>query len=107
MQSAAFQNPWLDFLEGSNEGAQVNFFGRVPQSYGFRSQDYTSSLFQPTFSRYMGALGRQIQGGQAPTLSFNDYLNENFNPQRELLNSPAGVTGPQLSRAPRFMFDRF
>ena len=107
MQSAAFQNPWLDFLEGSESGAQINFSGRVPQASGFRSQDYLQSLFQPTFSRYMGALGRQIQGGQAPTLSFNDYLNENFNPGRELANSPSGVMGPQLTRAPRLMFDRY
>ena len=87
MQSAAF-NPWSDFLEGSEQGAQINFAGRVPQASGFRSQDYLQSLFQPTFSRYMGALGRQIQGGQAPTLKFTDFLPQRSFAQRYQAQTP-------------------
>ena len=108
MWSAAFgENPFQDFLEGSETGARVNYQSRIPQSFGSQQQDYVGSLFQPTFSRYLGALGRQIGQGQAPTLSFTDYLNENFNPQRELLRAPAGATGRQMTRAPRPYFDRF
>lgn len=103
MQSAAF-TPFQDFLEGSQTGAQVNFQGRIPQSFGFGQQDFLSGLFQPTFNRYMGALGRQIQGGQAPTLSFTQYLNENFNPQRELLRAPSGSLQPRLTSPTRFYF---
>ena len=107
MWSAAFgQNPFQDFLEGSEQGARINYQGRIPQSFGSQQQDYVGSLFQPTFSRYLGALGRQIGQGQAPTLSFTDYLNENFNPQRELLRAPAGSAGPQMTRQVRPYFDR-
>jgi len=103
MQSAAF-TPFQDFLEGSETGARVNFQGRIPQSFGFGQQDFLSGLFQPTFNRYMGSLGRQISGGQAPTLSFTQFLNENFNPQRELLRAPSSFTGAPQPRAPRFFF---
>jgi hypothetical protein len=98
-------NPWLDFLEGSETGARVNFQSRIGRGFGSGEQDFLGSLFQPTFSRYLGALGRQINAGQAPTLSFTDYLNENFNPQREIVRAPS-VIGPQLARPARFIFGR-
>lgn len=44
-----------------------------------------SSLFQPTFNAFMGELGAQIARGEDPTLSFTDYLQNQFDPTRSLL----------------------
>ena len=77
-------NPFLGFLEGNDQGARANYFGRVPQTFGLGQQQQIGTLFEPTFNRYLGMLGQQIMGGGAPTMKFTDYLSQNFNPQREL-----------------------
>lgn len=100
-----FRSIFDDFLEQDELGRRAAFQSRIPQNFGLNQQEALGSLFQPTFSRFLGALGRQIQGGQTPNLRFTDFLNENFNPQRELLRFP-GQVGPQLTRAPRFSFGR-
>ena len=99
--------PWAGWLDEEELGRRANYQSRIPQSFGYNQQEALGSLFQPTFSRYLGALGRQIGQGQAPTLSFTNYLNENFNPQRELLRFPSSVSGGAQTRAPRPFFDRF
>ncbi len=63
-----------------------------------------SSLFQPTFNAFMGELGAQIARGEDPTLSFTDYLQNQFNPTRQLLQmSQPGVTSPMMGPT-RFNF---
>lgn len=102
-----FRTIFDDFLEQDELGRRAAFQSRIPDTLGFTQQEVLSSLFQPTFSRYLGALGRQIQGGQPPNLRFTDYLNQGFNPQRELLRFPSASLSPQLTRSPRFVFDRY
>ena len=100
--------PWAGWLDEEELGRRANFQSRIPQSFGFNQQEALGSLFQPTFSRYLGALGRQIQGGQTPNLRFTDYLTQNFDPKRELLRFPSSASaGVQAPRAPRPYFDRY
>ena len=97
-----------DFLEQDELGRRSAFQARIPDTFGFGEQETLGSLFQPTFSRYLGALGRQIQGGQTPNLRFTDYLTQNFDQKRELLRFTSSASaGVQAPRAPRPFFDRY
>lgn len=95
-----------DFLEQDELGRRAAFQSRIPENFSFGQQEALGSLFQPTFSRYLGALGRQIQNKQTPNLRFTDYLASNFNPQRELLRFPSESLRSQTVRTPRFVFGR-
>ena len=90
-------NPFRDFLE-TDQGRRAAFFGGVPgfQQGGNRQQFFTN-LFPQFENRYLGALGQQIQSGQAPTLSFTDFLQNNFNPRAELMKSPTYQSGQGTS----------
>lgn len=70
--------PFQDFLSGILEDrpelsffADVNRFARSP-----RQRRFLSSQYQPTFNKYLGQLGQQLQGGRIPTLRFQDFLSE-------------------------------
>ena len=78
-------NPFLRLMEGSDEGRR-SLFGGLFSGYNPSQQNFAQqSIFQPTFNRYLGQLGQQVRGGGAPTLTFKDFLQQSFNPQRELL----------------------
>ena len=76
-------NPFFDAFEMDDIGRRANFQGRFA-GFGQGQQNRLGNLFEPTFNRYLGALGQQILGGNNPTATFTDYLSQNFNPQREL-----------------------
>jgi len=99
-------SPFLDFLEGSEFGPRINFLSRMPSSFGTGQQQAFSNLFQPTFNQFLGRLGGQIRQGQPPTLSFNDFLNQSFNPQREMARFPSFTSSPRLMSPTRFFFGR-
>ena len=94
MQNGAF-NPFEDFLE-TDQGRRAAFFGGIPNFTGSRQQ-FFSNLFPQFENRFLGALGRQIQGGGAPTLTFENFRRENFDPRRELLKAPSFQTGTGTS----------
>ena len=92
-----FPNPFLDFLE-TDQGRRAAFFGATPGfNQGGSRQQFFTSLFPQFENRYLGALGQQVQGGGAPTLSFTDFLQNNFNPRAELLKAPAYQSGQGTS----------
>ena len=76
-------NPFFHGLETNPEGRRANFQGRFA-GFGQGQQNQLGTLFEPTFNRYLGMIGQQIMGQGAPSLSYTDFLSQNFNPQREL-----------------------
>jgi len=91
-------NPFLDFLEQTDQGRRAAFFGGIP-NYGQSAsqQQFFTNLFPQIENRFLGALGRQIQSDQAPTLQFQDFLQNNFNPRAELMKSPTYQSGQGTS----------
>lgn len=97
-------NPFFDLgLLDNSETANRMFFnsflptGASPsQARGFQN------LFSPTFNTFLGQMGAQLRAGQVPTQNFRDYLQEQFDPQRELLRisspSQAGAPGSTIFR---------
>lgn len=75
-------------LEGSDLGRQTLFNSFLPKTANPFQQQLFGQLFEPTFNQFLGQLGAQVKSGQAPTLTFNDYLQNSFNPQRALLRLP-------------------
>ena len=91
------RNPFLDFLE-TDQGRRAAFFGGFPgfQQGGSR-QNFFTNLFPQFENRYLAALGQQIQSGGAPTLQFQDFFQNNFNPRAELLKAPTYQSGQGTS----------
>lgn len=97
------QDPLVgDWLEETEEGRRAGFFGRFGNLRG-NQQAFAQSLYQPTFNRFLGELGRQAQGG-FPNLRFQDFLTNDFNAQRELLKMPQ--SGSRLFGRPSYFFGR-
>ena len=101
-------NPFLDFLE-QDQGRRAAFFGAVP---GFgrnpNQERFFTNRFQGFENRFLGALGRQIESGQAPTLKFRNFLSQNFDPFAELQRASPFETGRGTAnlRSPgRFLFN--
>ena len=96
MQNELF-NPFKDFLE-TDQGRKAAFFGATPGfNQGGSRQNFFTNLFPQFENRYLGALGQQIQGGGAPTLQFQDFLQNNFDPRAELMKSPTYQSGQGTS----------
>ena len=92
-----FDNPFTRFLEEDPLGRRAALFAQPGVSGGgLPRQQFFGNLFPQIENRFLGALGQQIQGGQAPTLSFTDFL-KNFNPRAELLKAPSFQTGQGTS----------
>ena len=93
-----FDNPFLRFLEEDPIGRRAALFAQPGVSGGgYSRQNFFGNLFPQVENRFLGALGQQIQGGGAPTLQFQDFLQNNFNPRAELLKAPAYQTGQGIS----------
>lgn len=96
MQNELF-NPFKDFLE-TDQGRKAAFFGATPGfNQGGSRQNFFTNLFPQFENRFLGALGQQIQGGGAPTLQFQDFLQNNFDPRAELMKSPTYQSGQGTS----------
>ena len=93
-----FANPYQDFLEGTNLGRRAAFFSGIPNfGQSASQQQFFTNLFPQFENRYLGALGQQIQSDQAPTLRFQDFFQNNFNPRAELMKSPTYQSGQGTS----------
>jgi hypothetical protein len=92
--------PFLPFFEEDPEGQKALFFGSIPQQQQqtFGQQRFAQNLFEPTFNRFLGTLGRQVLGGGAPTNTFADFLRNSFDFGREFRRAPTAQTGLGTSR---------
>lgn len=101
MTMQPFENPFLDFLGEDEIGRRASFFSRP----GTRGTPTRSRFFENQFdtiqNQFLGQLGAQIRGGEAPTLTFEKFLGD-FNFNREFLAAPPAFRGQFPSRfAPR------
>lgn len=95
-----FVDPFV--LEETDLGRQSLFQSFLPTQANPSQARQFQGLFQPTFNQFLGQLGAQVRQGTAPDLTFTQFLEEQFNPQRALLRQPnaQGVNagGPTLFR---------
>ena len=74
MQPAGF--PFEDFLEESDVGLRANFFSR-PGTRGTPTRSrFFEDQFQTVQNEFLGRLGAQIRGGEAPSLTFGNFLDD-------------------------------
>ena len=95
-------NPFSDLLELDPRLAHFARQNQVSQSaFGQRA---FAQLFPQLQNRFFGALGRQIQAGQAPSLRFEDFLN-GLNLKDEMFRAfPGTAISPQSQPFTRFNF---
>ena len=86
------QDAFLRLLEGTDIGERTLFQSISPFSGSPGQELQFQGLFAPTFNRFLGALGDQIRSGEEPTLTFNQFLTEQFDPRRALLQLPGNRT---------------
>lgn len=84
----------INTLEETGLGRSVLFESLRPQNLNPFQQRQFSNLFEPTFNNFLGQLGEQVRGGQSPSLLFNDFLKNQFDPQRQLLQFGTGQRAP-------------
>ena len=69
-------SPWDEFLEVRPESA---YFAKT-NTLNRRRRDFFSTRFSKYMDQYLGALGQQVGGGDAPTQTWRDFLGGmNFN----------------------------
>lgn len=78
----------LDTLEGTDLGREVLFQSLLPGNASPTQALQFQSLFQPVFTQFLGELGSRVRNGGEPNLTFDQFLSENFDPQRALLRLP-------------------
>ena len=89
------------------ESKQI-FPSSVGKGFMRGQMNYLQSIFPQMENRYLGALAGQIQGGGAPTMQWSDWLQQNFNPYKELLRAPQYQTGTgtqNLFSSPRYLYN--
>lgn len=94
-------NDLSDLFESDEQGRRAIFGARFGNLNPYQ-QRQSQSLYEPTFNRYLAEMGKYILQGQAPTQSFTNYINQNFNPQRELLRLPQSDTTRLLGQGTRY-----
>lgn len=82
------QEAFLRLLEGTDLGERTLFQSISPFDSSPGQGLQFQGLFTPTFNRFLGELGAQIRSGQEPSLTFNQFLTEEFDPRRALLQLP-------------------
>lgn len=92
------QNIFGDVFEQDPLGRQALFQSALPQNANPFQQQLFGQLFEPTFNEYLGQLGAQVRAGEAPSLRFTDFLNQQFDPQRALLRLPQFGQGGGFGR---------
>jgi hypothetical protein len=82
------QDAFLRLLEGTDLGERTLFQSISPFDSSPDLDRQFQGLFTPTFNQFLGALGDQIRSGEEPSLTFNQFLTEQFDPRRALLQLP-------------------
>ena len=95
-------NPFLGYLEeepavgyfSSPRGAE--FMGGAPAK-----RQYYQNQYRDVYNEFLGALGSQIRGGNAPTLRWTDYLEDYPFPERYAALSPTQAGRGRQQFSPR------
>jgi|TARA_R100001198_G_scaffold87338_1_gene62419 hypothetical protein len=72
-----FQNPFLDYLEGSTEG-QFGIFQSVAQPFATerRKRETISNVFQQARNEFLGEIAGAARRGETPTTTFTQFLEQ-------------------------------
>jgi hypothetical protein len=100
----------FDLLSDTEEGRRIAFqteLGKSPLA-NFTNNAQLSNLFQPFQNQFFANQGQRIQNEQSPQ-SFTDFLNNDFDLDRQIRRAPSQQTGRSPSRfsgPARFLFQR-
>ena len=88
-------SPFFDFFETEPQGQRANYFGQLASQprQSPNQRKFFESQFEEVQNRYLGQLGKMVQGGQSPTTSLSDYLKDYF--------APGGGANEDFSNATR------
>jgi hypothetical protein len=100
----AAYNPGLFDLEGDPEAL---FQSYLPKNLSQRQQRFGTGLFNRFSDLFRGEVGRDVRAGGAGELLFSDFLNQNFNFNKEQAFGDPIATGRARFQAPaRFLLRR-
>jgi hypothetical protein len=103
-----FSGAFMDWLEEPGYGTQAAYQAMVPQQSSPTQRQFFQNQFQPTMNEFLGQLGGQVLGGQAPTVSWVDFLkgSPTDNPFTRMRGLSPGMRGMgrQSTFAPRSRF---
>lgn len=91
-------NFWQDYaLQASPQAA---YYSSAPFGGGYSpaSQQYWSGQYGNVMNQYAGELGRSMRAGEAPTMTFTDYLEQYPWTERYTAMSPTMRPGGRTSR---------
>lgn len=100
----------FDILSGTEEGRRIAFqtrLGQSPLTTPF-NRPGLSNLFPNFQNQFFGNLGTRIEQEREP-ISFTDFLNNDFNFNRQIRRAPSSQTGGGISRLTspaRFLFSQ-
>lgn len=74
------ENPFWEGFETDPLGQRANYFGRLEAQprKSPNQRKFFQNQFQEVQNRYLGQLGKMVQGGQDPTKTLSDYLQDYF-----------------------------
>tara|TARA_R100000231_G_scaffold66569_1_gene53331 strand:+ start:18237 stop:18596 length:360 start_codon:yes stop_codon:yes gene_type:complete len=73
---SAQNDPSSVFSRFLDANPQATFFGTLPRNMTPVQRQASGDVYNQAIQDYYGELGRRIQQGQAPTLQFQQYLQE-------------------------------
>ena len=86
-----------DLLGIDEAGRRSLYESFIPQNVFGTQRRHLSGLFAPTFNRFLGELGQFARRDEFPERTFRTFLEEQYDPQRQLLRLPSlgmGGTSP-------------
>lgn len=74
------ENPFWEGFETDPLGQRANYFGRLASQprKSPNQRKFFQGQFEEVQNRYLGQLGKMVQGGQNPTRTLNDFLQDYF-----------------------------
>ena len=91
-----FDNPFLRFIEQETPEAFV--FSRLPQQPSFGQQSFAREMVNPLIGRFRGEIARRALGGDISDMTFEDFLQQNFNFGRQYRRAAQGPGGSPIQR---------
>jgi len=98
------ENQNNNFLEDLETDPQALFHSFLPKNLSQSQQRFGGSLFNRFSDLFRGEVGRDIRSGGTGALQFNDFLEKNFNFNKEQAFGDPTATGRARFQAPaRFL----
>lgn len=83
---------FLARLDETDLGRQLLFQSLLPANATNTQQAQFQSLYGSTFTQFLTQLGQQIRQGSEPDLTFDEFLTQEFDPNRALLRLPGSAS---------------